>query len=57
MMNEIEYDDVGIVVHKNCGGEIFLLETGYLWCMNCDALWLPCDDENDGGRYGTETVG
>ena len=56
-MNRVVLDEVGCPVHEDCGGSVFLLETGFYWCMSCDALWWPCDDENDGGRYGTETVG
>jgi hypothetical protein len=42
-MNEIELDEAQCEVHKNCGGLVFLLESGRNWCMNCNKTW-ECDD-------------
>jgi hypothetical protein len=47
-MDKIVMDEAGCPVHEDCGGLVFLLMTGFYWCMGCDKYWPPCDDENGG---------
>ncbi len=45
-MSEVECDETGVLVHKGCGGTVFVLETGEYWCFGCDEVWYEGEERD-----------
>jgi len=46
-MNEIDFENME---HIGCGGMVFILESGTIWCMGCDQTWREIDGGNCEGQ-------
>lgn len=48
VMSELDYDDVGSLVHKDCGGMVYQSNVDGSWnCLNCGASWFEGDLEEE----------